>query len=179
MSCRYAQEWITDQLQSYRYILDRHPILDALLFRGLPGVESAQLALSVYTTGPGRLPPSAVEQVRTQVEKEIGPNGKVHIDSVYQMDTSGMGNIVFGYYMAALAYPTVVEDRISDAEQLANRKSLGHWGDYPDDIVQRRIGRELSDRTGGDLSLVTPELIISVAADVCGSQGSMDPGCKR
>jgi hypothetical protein len=170
MSCRYAQEWSAGQLKSYADILDKR--LNWLQ-------KNIRLRNYMYNTVDSSAVPSKVEQVRIQLDKELGSNGRIQIGSVYDMDTSGMGNIVFGYYMEALSYPTWAEDLIANIAQGSNEGSRGHFVDFPDDVVQRRIGRELANRTGGDPSKITPQDIVSAAAYVCSTQGSSDPGCTR
>jgi hypothetical protein len=82
------------------------------------------------------------------------------------MDTSGLGNIVFGYFMSKenIAY----EDYIADKDQwLSSAISEWKWQehDYPDDVIQRRVGRMIADLTASSAS-PSPVLVEQVARDL-------------
>ncbi len=78
------------------------------------------------------------------------------------MDTSGPGNIIFGYYAAFYGFPLEKEDELSDWAQGLNPASLGQFWDNDDDPLQRRVGRALHSMAPnpGD---VTSETLASIA----------------
>ncbi|HAZ73578.1 MAG TPA: hypothetical protein DCW58_03245 [Candidatus Pacebacteria bacterium] len=68
------------------------------------------------------------------------------------MDSSGLGNVLFGYAMAKI--PKWTEDRISDLFQGLNKDSLGWIFDNYDDGKQRELGRILSEQSNFSTSNV-------------------------
>jgi len=66
------------------------------------------------------------------------------------MDTSGLGNIIFGYFMEK--YSESTEDFIADWDQKARD---GDWDkkDNPDDLTQRRTGRAIAMSLGHSASV--------------------------
>lgn len=85
------------------------------------------------------------------------------------MDLSGLGNVMFGYYMAR--YPRVFEDNLSNYFQL-REDGLGRrlhsfetLFDFPDDQHQRLLGRRLASLSGNS-ARITTELVIRTAGDV-------------
>lgn len=67
------------------------------------------------------------------------------------MDTSGLGNIMYGYFEAA--YPEVFGNFVADIAQAGNPGSLGHFGDMPDDRSQRAVGRYIASYAGYSSSI--------------------------
>jgi len=65
------------------------------------------------------------------------------ISTEYYMDTSGLGNVVFGYYMSWSNQ--TFEDIVSNLDQGVNRETFGHAWDNPDDTSQRRMGRRIAE----------------------------------
>lgn len=107
-----------------------------------------------------------IEAFRYWVEKEMAgrstncsPEDIRYRVGNKEMDTSGLGNIVFGYFMEE--YSESAEDFISDWEQKARD---GAWDkkDNPDDLTQRRTGRAIAINLGHRAS-VSPLLVEEVA----------------
>ncbi|MEP7167078.1 MAG: SH3 domain-containing protein [Candidatus Woesebacteria bacterium] len=71
------------------------------------------------------------------------------------MDTSGPGNITFGYTVAWMGMPQGVENVISNIAQIPSslvRELTLRITDYPDDINQRLVGRHLFEQSGENIS---------------------------
>lgn len=66
------------------------------------------------------------------------------------MDTSGPGNIVFGYICASMGIPVDFENWLSDrAQTVRDIFELRYRGtDYPDDVNQRLVGRRIYELSG-------------------------------
>jgi len=147
-----AATCITLQIQDYSDILKK----DAL--------GRIQMMKDIFELNTGK-----IEKVRKQLDElfkeEVSKGNQYPIGVRYNfhMDTSGPGNIVFGYYMGALN--RLLEDLISDAYQ--SKRDNGIKIDLPDDIIQRRIGRRLWELSGGDPSKVTSGLVKDAVRDVC------------
>lgn len=77
------------------------------------------------------------------------------------MDTSGLGNIVFGYDLST--WPSQIEDAIANIAQGANSQSRFIFRDMEDDVTQRRTGRYIA-QTAGRAS-VSPALVEQAAND--------------
>lgn len=101
------------------------------------------------------------ERVRLLIEAGYGEKYRMKVGN-NAMDTSGLGNIIFGYYFEG---PQWLEDKIADEDQSRKPKTRGQ-PDPPDDVSQRRLGRWLNQETGGDFSQITPEMIQEGAAAV-------------
>lgn len=69
----------------------------------------------------------------------------------HTMDTSGLGNIVFGYF--SQWYPTILEDTIANIDQGVNQYSRWIFVDNPDDLTQRRTGRKVAELAGYQASI--------------------------
>lgn len=66
------------------------------------------------------------------------------------MDLSGLGNIVFGFYMQQ--YNRTLEDIISNLAQAAKRETWLQLYDNPDDVTQRDTGRSIAVAIGYNAS---------------------------
>jgi|GEM_PF-6365611 len=64
----------------------------------------------------------------------------------HSMDMSGLGNIVFGFYMER--YNRTLENITSAIAQAANPDSPFQFSDNPDDVSQRATGRSLAEAIG-------------------------------
>lgn len=105
-----------------------------------------------------------IDRFRQKIEEEITSATACHatyylVDDLY-MDTSGLGNIVFGYF--SRRYPEIVEDAMSHLEQGANTASFLHFWDNPDDASQRRTGREIAEISENS-SDITPSIVSEAA----------------
>lgn len=114
-----------------------------------------------------------VEQIRHNVENAIGglaqscnPNKARYQIGNQLMDLSGPGNIVFGYVMGAWGWPLFVEDQMANGDQMIRDfASRLHWGDEPDDICQREVGRALT--AGGRVDAVNAGLLANEIGRSC------------
>lgn len=115
-----------------------------------------------------------VDAIRDAVQNKIC-NGNKSCESSLRyvvdqklMDTSGPGNVVFGYVCADMHIPELwVEDKFSDFTQIISsrlREGKWQWSDYPDDKQQRRMGREIFAITG--LSTVLPTTVDEASRNV-------------
>ncbi len=151
--CGDTARWIVDQIRDYHLIrlLGSNFLLDPR-WRGFNFLlGSAKLFSDVYTTNYwaeryNKL--SKAEQRREEFEEWAGKGALIHTGDNFYMDTSGMGNILFGYYMAALGYSEGVEDWVANEAQERNAQTPGRSEDFDDDLTQRRIGRELWEQGG-------------------------------
>jgi len=82
----------------------------------------------------------------------------------HYMDTSGLGNIVFGFYMVRTNQ--TVESIAANVEQGVNRDSFLNFWDNPDDFTQRRTGRRIAEAAGGGSTI--DDTLIEWAADQAG-----------
>lgn len=181
-TCSDTASWIVDQIKDYHLIrsLGSNIHLDPrwLVFSSLLG--SGKLISDVYPTfdlAERYHILSKAEQRREDFEEWAGKGALIHTGDDFYMDTSGMGNILFGYYMAALGYPVKVEDWISNRAQGQNVQSPGQSEDNADDEVQRRIGRELWEQGGG----LTPENVQDAIESVCWDYrtSTKETGCSK
>lgn len=77
------------------------------------------------------------------------------------IETNGIGNVVFGYLMAKAGYNQWTENRISDVFQSIRDTALRF--DKPDDRLQREVGRVLFLTSKQSKSGLTKELIEQIA----------------
>lgn len=65
------------------------------------------------------------------------------------MDISGAGNIIYGYYVDSMDLPMKLSDVVANWDQLPSSLIAREYvtvRDNPDDIMQRKVGRELRSR---------------------------------
>lgn len=109
-----------------------------------------------------------IEQFRHIVENTVkqstGCFRTYYLVGTHATDTSGLGNIVFGYFSSTL--PQLLEDVIAAAAQGFNDESPLWFWDNPDDTIQRRLGRSLAYLRSTGIML--NEEIISRAAEEIG-----------
>lgn len=106
-----------------------------------------------------------IEEFRHAIEDRLISNSSCN--SVYYlvgdnyMDTSGLGNLIFGFYSEQ--FSVTLEDLASNIAQGGNRNSLLSFLDNPDDFSQRRTGREIAERFDSGEQLTTS--LIESSAD--------------
>lgn len=90
----------------------------------------------------------ATEQFRLKVESEIKKDTDCYtifyLVGKQTMDTSGIGNVVFGFAMQK--WPWLAEEAIADITQAMNDNSRGWPWDNSDDRKQRELGREIANQ---------------------------------
>jgi RHS repeat-associated protein len=184
--CRYGAAWTADQLKSYKGIVTLHRIFDARFFGppfvarglfGLPLIGSAKLAMDLYPTFKDWQPKSKAEQVREQLDRELGPKGRIQIGDVYSMDTSGPGNIAFGYYMESLGYPDLIQHAAANLDQMVKPNPFGRR-EPSDDLIQTEIGRQLVSLTQHDPNKIDADKLVQAATLACTKYPGIDEGCR-
>lgn len=87
------------------------------------------------------------EQFRLRVEELATEQSSCYsvyyLVGTHAMDTSGLGNVVFGYAMEEM--PWLIEELIADWKQGANVQSQRWYFDFPDDRQQRELGRRVAE----------------------------------
>jgi hypothetical protein len=103
----------------------------------------------------------SVENMRHAIESTI--NKAISCESIYyqvgiqSMDTSGVGNIAFGFTTVLPGIPPA--DLIANVAQIG---SSGHFGDNPDDVSQRSTGEAIAVSAGMTIP-ITPQLVEMLA----------------
>lgn len=108
-----------------------------------------------------------VERFRGSIVRSIENNTNCSEDGIhYQvgnktMDTSGLGNIMYGFFMNQ--FPDSWADAIADNTQAFNLGSLGQRQDNPDDHSQIVLGRAIADQIGYNSS-ISPSAVERLAS---------------
>jgi len=149
---RNGSEIIADEIVRFQTWLDSidsnrrfDAAIDYFLPLGLGHVEQLREYLTSQVKGQ-----FACTAVFYQVAEAEGD------DPAHFMDMSGLGNVVFGYYMEE--YNVVIEDIISAMEQRLHPRTLFGIFDAPDDLTQRRLGRGVAEELSHAAS-PSPEFI--------------------
>lgn len=88
-----------------------------------------------------------IEGLRHTIEDRVTCQNPSYKVGSREMDMSGLGNLVFGYYSEW--YPQELEDLIADVAQARNDESGWQFQDNYDDETQRRTGRALANQYSG------------------------------
>ncbi|MBK8033800.1 MAG: hypothetical protein IPK17_30740 [Chloroflexi bacterium] len=159
---RNGAEIIADEIVRFQLWLDSMPESDrlsAVVDYFLPDIISVQGEIE-------RLRKFLTNQIQTQfvctnvfyqVAERDGESPP------HFMDMSGLGNVVFGYYMQK--YNVQFEDFISAVDQRVHPLTSNAISDNPDDQTQRRLGRMIADAVGHSSS-PNPAFISEAARDV-------------
>ena len=133
---------VAAEISRFRATLDATPMENKL-----------QFLLNYFKVNDG-----GIEAFRKHIDaklKEIGGVSfscqMIYIVGTRRMDTSGLGNIVYGYFFEA--YPQLAEDLIANFAQGINRESQWVFQDMPDDITQRNTGGAIAAAVGYNASV--------------------------
>lgn len=110
-----------------------------------------------------------IETLRQSIIAELIQHGTTCQDFSYEvgdqsMDSSGLGNIIFGYYAAIDGFDYESDEFLSDSQQGVNQRALLSFNDDAADAIQRLVGKRL----GKESPRVAPnkQEVATVAEDI-------------
>jgi hypothetical protein len=111
--------------------------------------------------------PGEVESFRRelvwQVSQVANCSNPIYQVGERQMDSSGLGNIMYGFYTDHYQVDWSLADNIANTTQIISSRDLLHFYDNSDDLNQRLVGESLSRRmTGNSVSQSTVEEVAAL-----------------
>lgn len=125
--------------------------------------EKVAFLVDFFSPHSGIAPDGEIEAFRQNLIEVFDENFDCEIFryqvSSRSMDSSGLGNIVFGYYAGIDEADYEREDWISNQEQAANMATFLQFYDNTDDLIQRLAGRRIAENYGAYPSIAQIEEI--------------------